>query len=330
MAAAQPATRPTACDRTHPPTRRRARRRPQRAGPLPGREDGRRWPAPIPSSPSWATTSARPARAGTQRTLPRRVPRRPGHPGGRRARPRRRAAVGGLHRCPRLTMASRSLDPVVARRRTGARRPHRRPRHRPGAARRRRRRSARAALGALHRLGDLTRGELLTALADPDPGQRRRACEVAATFAGAEGSPADPQVATGVAALLDDDDPAVVEVAAWAAGSGHPWPGRGRRRRPGWSALVGESRRRALRRGGGRRPRSARRSRRAAGHPRRHRRQGHRAPPGRHRPRALRRARGRRGAPARPGGQGLAGPPGGGGPAHSMNMTRNWSKDSMQ
>jgi HEAT repeat protein len=45
---------------------------------------------------------------------------------------------------------------------------------------------------------------------------------VAATFAGAEGSPADPVVAAAVAALLDDDEPIVVETAAWSCGERPP------------------------------------------------------------------------------------------------------------
>jgi HEAT repeat protein len=120
-------------------------------------------------------------------------------------------------------MASRSLDPVVARRRAAALAGHtgdtdtaRSLLADPDAGVRA------AALGALHRLGELTRDELLAALADPDPGQRRRACEVAATFAGPEGSPADPQVAAAVAALLDDDEPTVVETAAWSCGERPP------------------------------------------------------------------------------------------------------------
>ncbi len=120
-------------------------------------------------------------------------------------------------------MASRSLDPVVARRRAAALAGHTGD---PDTAR------AllgdddggvrAAALGALHRLDELTRDELLAALADPDPGQRRRACEIAATFAGVEGSPADPQVAAAVANLLDDDEPTVVETAAWSCGERPP------------------------------------------------------------------------------------------------------------
>jgi len=79
-----------------------------------------------------------------------------------------------------------------------------------------------SALGALHRLGVLGRDELLAALDDHDPGVRRRACEIASTFAGEEGSPADPEVAVAVARLLDDDEPTVVETAAWSCGERPP------------------------------------------------------------------------------------------------------------
>jgi HEAT repeat protein len=120
-------------------------------------------------------------------------------------------------------MASRSLDPVVARRRAAALAGH------TGDAEAARALLAdddagvrAAALGALHRLDGLTRDELLAALDDPDPTPRRRACEVAATFAGAEGSPADPVVASAVAALLDDAEPVVVETAAWSCGERPP------------------------------------------------------------------------------------------------------------
>jgi HEAT repeat protein len=63
-----------------------------------------------------------------------------------------------------------------------------------------------AALSALARLGQLAAGELEAGLADPDPQVRRRACELAAAR--------HREVAT----LLDDDDPLVVEAAAWATG----------------------------------------------------------------------------------------------------------------
>ena len=63
------------------------------------------------------------------------------------------------------------------------------------------------ALGALARLGAVVDADAEAALGDPDPGVRRRACEVAVALAGVDLRP-----------LLDDGDPSVVEVAAWALG----------------------------------------------------------------------------------------------------------------
>lgn len=63
------------------------------------------------------------------------------------------------------------------------------------------------ALGALERLGELGRDELLTGLADPDPSVRRRSVELAAT------RPDLP-----VIELLADPDPSVVEMTAWSLG----------------------------------------------------------------------------------------------------------------
>ena len=63
------------------------------------------------------------------------------------------------------------------------------------------------ALGALERLGVLTDVDLSDSLADGDPSVRRRAVELAATHPGVTLLPA-----------LDDPDPSVVEMAAWAAG----------------------------------------------------------------------------------------------------------------
>jgi len=65
------------------------------------------------------------------------------------------------------------------------------------------------ALAALARMGAATGADVRTALADAAPEVRRRACEVAAQ--------------TGLATehlepLLDDEDPSVVEVGAWALG----------------------------------------------------------------------------------------------------------------
>ena len=64
-----------------------------------------------------------------------------------------------------------------------------------------------AALGALARLGVVTPEEVTVALADGDPGVRRRACEVSVGVDDVDLLP-----------LLTDSDPTVVEVAAWALG----------------------------------------------------------------------------------------------------------------
>jgi HEAT repeat protein len=63
------------------------------------------------------------------------------------------------------------------------------------------------ALGALERLGQLDDSTLGDALGDDDPIVRRRAAEIAATHR-----------AVDLLAALDDPDPRVVEVAAWACG----------------------------------------------------------------------------------------------------------------
>ena len=63
------------------------------------------------------------------------------------------------------------------------------------------------ALGALDRLGDLADAEVADGLSDPDAAVRRRAVELAATRPGVYLLPA-----------LDDPDPSVVEMAAWAMG----------------------------------------------------------------------------------------------------------------
>jgi HEAT repeat protein len=63
------------------------------------------------------------------------------------------------------------------------------------------------ALGALARLGLAGPADVEGALCDPDPGVRRRACEVAAALADVDLRPS-----------LADPDPAVVEAAAWALG----------------------------------------------------------------------------------------------------------------
>jgi HEAT repeat protein len=64
-----------------------------------------------------------------------------------------------------------------------------------------------AALGALARIGSLTDGQVWAAFADPAPVVRRRAATLAAT-----------RRSVSVLSLLDDTDPTVVEVAAWACG----------------------------------------------------------------------------------------------------------------
>ncbi|MCA1692236.1 MAG: HEAT repeat domain-containing protein [Actinobacteria bacterium] len=64
-----------------------------------------------------------------------------------------------------------------------------------------------ASIGALARLGALTAADLGAALADPHPTVRRRACDAAGSVAGVDLRP-----------LLADDDPSVVETAAWALG----------------------------------------------------------------------------------------------------------------
>lgn len=64
-----------------------------------------------------------------------------------------------------------------------------------------------AALGALERCGALTDGEVGRCLTDTDVGVRRRAVELAAR-----------RPAVTLLAMLDDPDPDVVEVAAWACG----------------------------------------------------------------------------------------------------------------
>jgi HEAT repeat protein len=120
-------------------------------------------------------------------------------------------------------VAGRPLDPVAARRRDAARAGHTGDVEAARTLASDREPKVRAtALGALHRLGALSETELLAALADLDPGVRRRACEVSTTFAGATGEPALPAVAAAIESLLDDPDPTVVEVAAWATGERPP------------------------------------------------------------------------------------------------------------
>ncbi len=70
------------------------------------------------------------------------------------------------------------------------------------------------ALGALQRLGQLGADELAAAMVDASPVVRGRSAEVAANWAG----DAPPSLMD----LLDDADPGVAEVAAWAAGERQP------------------------------------------------------------------------------------------------------------
>jgi HEAT repeat protein len=89
-----------------------------------------------------------------------------------------------------------------------------------------------AAVGALARLGGLEGRHLREALADPDQGVRRRACEEAGRGLGRGGAGgAETPVAPGetvelLAAALDDDEPAVVEAATWALGEAGAAAGR--------------------------------------------------------------------------------------------------------
>lgn len=64
------------------------------------------------------------------------------------------------------------------------------------------------ALGALIRMGAVTKADALRAIADPDPSVRRRGCAAAITLADD----------VDLAAVLGDADPRVVEAAAWALG----------------------------------------------------------------------------------------------------------------
>ena len=64
------------------------------------------------------------------------------------------------------------------------------------------------ALGALVRMGAVTKQDALRAIADRDPVVRRRGCTAAVSL----------DEAVDVAALLADPDAGVVEVAAWALG----------------------------------------------------------------------------------------------------------------
>lgn len=78
------------------------------------------------------------------------------------------------------------------------------------------------ALGALNRLGALTQEELVTATLDVHPIMRRRACTEATSWNGNVGDPLAEAVALAIAALLEDADESVVEIAAWACGERPP------------------------------------------------------------------------------------------------------------
>ncbi len=73
------------------------------------------------------------------------------------------------------------------------------------------------ALGALWRTGTLQPAEVRAGLSDPAPTVRRRTLEVVGALRG-DG----PARAVPILALLDDPDPSVVEVAAWASGEREP------------------------------------------------------------------------------------------------------------
>jgi HEAT repeat protein len=70
------------------------------------------------------------------------------------------------------------------------------------------------ALGALARMGRMNVADVHAALGDPAPAVRRRACEAAARSPDAVAL----AVSGAVLAALDDPDPTVTEVAAWALG----------------------------------------------------------------------------------------------------------------
>jgi HEAT repeat protein len=74
------------------------------------------------------------------------------------------------------------------------------------------------ALRAVARVGSLSEADLRRALGDADPIVRRGACEVAAAAATAVVAAPRAVTTEAVIPLLDDPDPGVVEVAAWALG----------------------------------------------------------------------------------------------------------------
>ncbi len=77
------------------------------------------------------------------------------------------------------------------------------------------------ALGGLRRAGALTGADLRTAVADADPVVRRRAAQEVAALGGTDGTGPVPE-GVSLLGLLDDPDPTVVEVAAWATGERVP------------------------------------------------------------------------------------------------------------
>lgn len=74
-----------------------------------------------------------------------------------------------------------------------------------------------AALGALARAQSLDSPDLIDALRDPDPGVRRRAAELAA-------SQVDEVLGSALLGILEDPEPLVVEMAAWALGERNAAP----------------------------------------------------------------------------------------------------------
>lgn len=63
-------------------------------------------------------------------------------------------------------------------------------------------------------MGRVTTADLESALADPDPGVRRRACEMTAGLSGSQ--------PPSLLHALSSTDPTVAEVAAWASGEREP------------------------------------------------------------------------------------------------------------
>jgi HEAT repeat protein len=78
-----------------------------------------------------------------------------------------------------------------------------------------------AALGALQRIGALETGALISALSDPEPAVRRRACVLAGRVFG--GGPVVSELLDAVVDTLSSDgDATVVESAAWGLGEAGP------------------------------------------------------------------------------------------------------------